>query len=213
MDVAQILPRPSERALFLGATGTGKTTLAISLIRLVRFHVPIHILDIKGDEALELPGAVVIERARVYETVDAPVKVYQPEPNELLNAKVLDEWLRRRYDEGGPSLTYIDELLGLGIQQKPLPGLLALLTRGRSRGTALWATTQRPAWVSRYVFSEIQHFYIFSLTDLRDRRRVAEFTYPSVIEPLREKHSFFYYRVGGECPRILKLQKGGRAVV
>ncbi|HID28380.1 MAG TPA: hypothetical protein EYP19_00060, partial [Desulfobacterales bacterium] len=148
MDVAQILPRPSERALFLGATGTGKTTLAISLIRLVRFHVPIHILDIKGDEALELPGAVVIERARVYETVDAPVKVYQPEPNELLNAKVLDEWLRRRYDEGGPSLTYIDELLGLGIQQKPLPGLLALLTRGRSRGTALWATTQRPAWVS-----------------------------------------------------------------
>jgi hypothetical protein len=53
-------------------------------------------------------------------------------------------------------------------------GLTSWLTRGRSRRQSFLGGTQRPAWVSRFVFSESDYLSIFSLNLKEDRKRMYE---------------------------------------
>lgn len=61
------------------------------------------------------------------------------------------------------------------MQGRAGSGLIALLTRGRSKGISVLMSTQRPAWLSRFCFTEAQKYYIYRLTDRRDSKVLGEY--------------------------------------
>jgi len=161
-------------------------------------RIQIDILDTKFEPKFErLPMHEVVENFSLLDKCTAPVRIYRPTAQELLDQELLDAYLQWRY-ENAPDLTYIDELNSLGITAKPRPGLLNLLTRGRSRESALWMGSQRPAWVSRFAFSEASKFFVFYLNDEDDRARVVKFTTKELMQSPRYDYGFWYYRVGSK---------------
>lgn len=190
--------------MILGATGSGKTEFAIYLLGFLVGRTQIDILDTKIEPAFErLPGCEVVESFSLLDKCTAPVRIYRPVAGEQLDYELLDAYCQWRY-ENAPNLTYIDELNSLGATTKPRPGLLNLQTRGRSRQASLWMSSQRPAWVTRFSFSETQRFFVFYLNDEDDRARVVKFTRKELIEPPREEFGFWYYKVGTRQPEQFK---------
>jgi hypothetical protein len=78
----------------------------------------------------------------------------------------------------------------------------ALLTQGRSKNIPLITLSQRPVWLSRFVFSEADFFQIFWLNDTRDRKTVNSFTPFSLEKRLPDYHSF-WYNVGRDTTNVL----------
>jgi hypothetical protein len=52
--------------------------------------------------------------------------------------------------------------------------------------------TQRPSWVSRFVFSEADFFSVFHMNDRRDRKTIEEFVPIDLEKPLGEHHSHWF---------------------
>ena len=68
----------------------------------------------------------------------------------------------------------------------------ALLTQGRSKKIPMIVVTQKPSWVSQFVFSEADFFSVFHLNDWRDRQRVMEFVPADLSNDLPEHYSHWH---------------------
>jgi hypothetical protein len=72
----------------------------------------------------------------------------------------------------------------------------ACLTQGRSRRIPMIVLSQRPVWLSRFVFSEADFFQVFDLTHIKDMDKVAEYIRDDdrkqLEAPLKDFHSFYY---------------------
>jgi DNA helicase HerA-like ATPase len=51
----------------------------------------------------------------------------------------------------------------------------AVLTQGRSKRIPMIVLSQRPVFMSRFVFTEADYFQVFNLTDDEDQKRVRSF--------------------------------------
>jgi hypothetical protein len=67
-----------------------------------------------------------------------------------------------------------------------------LLVQGRSKRIPLTVLTQRPVWVSRYIFSEATFFQVFALSDRRDKQTVEAIVPVDLDERLPDYHSHYY---------------------
>lgn len=68
---------------------------------------------------------------------------------------------------------YVDE--AYHVQHKGLENqLVKLLTQGRSKRITMVCGVQRPAWVSRFVFSEAVHLFCFQCGDRRDLKALRD---------------------------------------
>lgn len=184
-----LIPERGERALLVGQTGSGKTTLATWLIQRLA-HYPRIVIDTKHEpKFLGLPDTAVVED---WEAV-APLLRRSPLPRHVVvrpsltiatDPEALDGLLMSHYRHLRGVPIYIDEGYQLHVNGRAGPGLMALLTRGRSRGITTIIGTQRPAWLSRFCFTECQRFYVLRTIDRQDRKRVAEVTpYPVDVVP------------------------------
>lgn len=189
-----LLLKPGERGLIVGKTGSGKTFGATFLLRYL--PRPILILDTKGDTNLPLsfPPADTDQQHDLWSgRYDAPVTLVTPTAEQVVDVAQLDDWLAQA---PAPATVYIDELYqvhnGAG---RAGPGLVGLLTRGRSRGISVLMSTQRPAWVSRFCLTETENFYVYRLSDPTDRDRLARLTAPQINRIPRRFH-FWFYRQG-----------------
>lgn len=199
MDAADIAPGLTDRAFFVGMTGSGKSYLARALLQ-PRTYVAIW--DGKGDvrwagyrrfETLE-----ALERATM-NPVRCPRFIYAPKPTELRDQATREayfDWLYERQN----TLCYIDEIYSVAPSRRDdiPPGLHAMLTRGRARRTPVWAAVQRPSWVDRSFLTEAEHAYLFRLQDPQDRQRVqAIWGLPAeALGPEQPKRDFWYARLG-----------------
>jgi hypothetical protein len=184
----------------MGRTGSGKTALALFLLARANFHQkPYYIVDYKGDNHIG-----DIDRAKqigLNETPRQPgLYVVRPLPHEQDQAEA---WLWRVYNQEDTGL-YFDE-----AYMVPDEGAFpAILTQGRSKRINSIIITQRPAWISRFVFSEASQFAAFHLNDSDDRKKLWRFLPPDKIvrKRLPDYHST-WYDVGsndltllGPCP-------------
>ncbi len=197
----QLLLKEGKRVVVVGKTGSGKSFLIKNLIYTSSVF-PILLVDTKVDknfdEFLDFLGVTIAEDAEtaISSIIRFPFVIYRPNPNELLNVEKIDSVLQFMYDFINPSAIIIDEAYTLHSYTNIPRGYFSIITRGRSRGITVVSGMQRPKFVSRFILSEADEFYIFTLNDVEDRERVFDIIqFDEIIDKKLEKYHFFYYSI------------------
>lgn len=198
---------PTERVTLVGRTGSGKTYAARSL--LAKRHRLI-VIDPK-DELLEPAWNLEDYTDRLARDLLAgkPARIRVTAP-----VGELPDWevsYRLAYMAAGPTqpvAVYTDEVYGVvNPGSKPGPWFTAVYTRGRTRYCSAWAATQRPTWVPRFLFSEADWLLCFLLSELQDRKRMAEVMGPLVEMAPPTRYGFWLKNVYWKAPILAKQIK------
>lgn len=178
-------PKPDERTVIIGKTGSGKTQFGVYVLSTRDYDVrPWFVVDFKGDKLFPLMEMT-------------PYSLGQPLPTEpgLYWIRVipgeddlLSQFFLAVYNQENCGI-FIDEGYMLPYQDK---WFRALQTQGRSKNIEVITLTQRPARLDLTIFSEASYFAIFGLTLKDDKKRVYEFTEGLEIKRLPKFHSLWY---------------------
>lgn len=165
------LPNDSQRYLGLGKTGSGKSQAGLwQLSERSYTEIPWTIVDFKQDKLIaQIPYTTELQ---LNEFPEGPgLYVIRPLPDD---SEALDEYLMKVWHSENHGL-FIDEGYMIGNGKGDSRAFRAVLTQGRSKRIPMITLSQRPAWLSRFAFSEADFFQVFWLNDVEDRKRVADF--------------------------------------
>jgi hypothetical protein len=180
------LPKPSDRVVFIGPTGSGKTYLAQ---RVLSKYEQVIVIDGKHDHdtwrAWERNPAVI--KATSLKTLEQGCNtmkkeggaiLYRPPKEHLRQANVecLDQVFELAFSRGH-TLVYIDDLVLLARNSaafSKLPSYQDCVTCGRSKGVGIWSSIQRPARVPLIAMTESEHQFAFYLRNGSDREVVED---------------------------------------
>lgn len=186
---------PHDRALFVGRTGSGKTTLARAMLPAYpRFAV----FDPK--RTYTMPGVPTVERFDAKldrQIVRLPFERHRRGEHARWGDELYKAW------RAGNRILYIDEVAGLSKVYPPLPELAWAVKTGRERGVGVWAGSQRPKMIPSDLYTESEHFFIFDLQFASDRARVSSFTNPHVYKSIinLKDYAYVYYHVSTDSMR------------
>lgn len=189
------LPDDTQRVAIVGRTGSGKTVAALWQLSLRSYDTrPWIVFDFKGDRNIAR-----IPRARVVSINEPPPKtpgvfIVRPLPHQN---DELDDYLWRIWSQENTGL-YFDE----GYMVSKSEPFRALLTQGRSKNIPLIVLTQRPVWITRFVWSESDFIQLFSLSNLQDRKVMRDML-PKVPTDLPAYHSI-WHDVGKDASFLLR---------
>jgi hypothetical protein len=186
------LPGPEHRVAIVGRTGSGKTIAALWHLSNADFDErPYIILDYKNDEHI---NAIARAYDLDYDTI--------PEEPGIFILKVLpgekeqvSEWFKKVWEHEDLGVL-IDEGYMVDPQDQ---WFNACLTQGRSKKISMIVLSQRPVWLSRFVFSEADFFQVFDLTHSKDMDKVREYVRDDERRQLDQElaeYNSFYYDVG-----------------
>lgn len=188
-DKSVRLPGPTHKLAIVGRTGSGKTVAAVWHLSNADFDVrPWVILDYKNDELINR-----IERAEIIEYDELPsepgIYILKVRPGE--EDKVSD-WFKRVWERENLGVL-VDEGYMVDARDE---WFNACLTQGRSKQISMIILSQRPVWLSRFVFSETDFFQVFDLTHSDDFKKVRQYVRDDerqqLDKPLSNFHSFYY---------------------
>lgn len=201
-----LIPETGERALIVGMTGSGKTAFFTWLARRI-VAAPIIIYDTKIEPKFaELPHSIIVETteeiAQAVETGEHDYIVCRPGIELLNDPRELDaRYLLHHYHHLQGLPCYIDEAYMFHVNSQAGPGLMALMTRGRSKGITTIVSSQRPSRISRFCITEINRAYIFRLQDKKDRVRIDDLIPDFSDLPIPGKHHFYFMEIGGDAEK------------
>lgn len=186
------LPGVSDRTVIIGRTGSGKTVGGLWHLSLQPIdEMPWIVIDFKRDEAIAaIPYASYI---RIGEIPEAPgIYILQPRPVSE-DQERLSEHMSAILERGDVGI-FVDE----GFMMARDDGLNTILMQGRSKRIPVILCTQRPVYVSRFVFSEASFVQVFHVLDRRDRKVISEFTplFREDEDQELEPYHSWYYDVG-----------------
>lgn len=194
------LPRFDKRTAILGSTGSGKTQFAVWLLSSRDFHKrPWIIFDFKGDELIEAIGPTEIN---VYGAPPKKPGLYVVRPIPERDDLAVQDFLWRIWRQENTGI-YIDE----GYMISKGAALNACLTQGRSKRIEMMILSQRPVWLSKFVFSEASYFAVMNLTIEDDRKHVGGYTGGTQINLLPKFHTL-WYDCDGQKAQVLKPVPG-----
>lgn len=194
---------PNDRAIFIGGTGSGKTTLAKFVITQSPKWKAVY--DAKG--YINWRGFQIYDSLEMIRQSARERIIYQPSIEEENDYQTQDAFFNLIYQQKN-RLLYVDEAYALLGDTRPSPYLKACLTRGRERGISTYVATQRPSGIPIILLSESEHYFIFRLNWPADRKRVAQVTgidedFQATLQP----HEFIYANPSrGITTQKLKLQ-------
>lgn len=217
MRLSDILPGWTNRAVFVGMTGSGKTTLAGRMTRFYKFAV---VLDIKADlNAKDFSGFVVTttiaDLVKKGNSGKCPKILFRPDRADArINAiretnSVVQQFFEYIYTRGN-CVCLVDECAAVASGQFMPDAYFDLMQRGRSKNIMTFSLTQRPAFVPNVIFSESEDKYIFRLDLFADRKKVELFTGIDEKEIFALKKREFYHARLGEVSEKLNLQLKGK---
>jgi hypothetical protein len=161
------LPSIQDRTVIIGATGSGKTVAGLwHLSRQPIDQMPWLIIDYKGDDNISsIPYAQHV-------AIGAPLLngVYVVHPM-LRDKEALEQQLWNIWNQEQTGIL-VDE----GFMLADSEAFNTILMQGRSKRIPVIVLTQRPVFVSRFVFSEASFIQVFRVIDKRDRKTISEFT-------------------------------------
>lgn len=180
------LPNRSQRITVIGRTGSGKTVLGSWVLATAPFHLqPYIILDYKSEELLN--GVDRIREIGIQDRLPKRPGVYIIKLRPKLDDDLVEEFFFRVWERHEIGL-FLDETFNV-----PNKGAIeGILTQGRSLKIPVIALTQRPAWVSRYFFSEADFFAVFHLNVAEDRARVRQIVGENLERKLPDFYSHYY---------------------
>lgn len=190
------LPGNTHRHAIIGRTGSGKTQAGSWFLSHAPFDKqPYVVFDYKGDDLLnsipyikELRLGDVPKKPGLY--ITHPI----PEKDDAVVEKYLwDIWSKEKIG------LYFDETYMIPDG----PAFKTILTQGRSKRIPVIACTQRPRFITRFLFSEADFYSVFHLNDLPDIKRVEEMLPGSLTDRLPPYHSR-YYDVGNDLTFVMK---------
>ena len=189
MSEAIRLPGPTHKTAIVGRTGSGKTVAAVWLLSQSDFDErPWIVLDYKHDELINsITRAEPVTYDELPELPGVYILTVLPGEEERV-----DEWFKSVWEREN-----IGVLIDEGYMIDPRSQWFnACLTQGRSKHISMVILSQRPVWLSRFVFSEADFFVVFDLTHVDDLKTVSKFIKDDerhlLERPLAPHHSFFY---------------------
>lgn len=189
-----------KRALVAGRTGSGKSTLGNWLLNRSTGHYVI--LNPKWTASYNaLPDLVTVKFRGLHDCgkiADAMMKYryvnVEPQSTaadpQTLDAIVL--WIHDNFRDIG---LCVDELYSLHNNGRAGEGLIGWLTRGRELHQSFIGMTQRPAWISQFLFSESDYIGGMALNLEKDRKRMVEMTGHAEFEKHLQPHHWLWYDV------------------
>lgn len=196
---ADVTLYPGSRGFICGASGSGKTTFALELV--LGMQGPRVIVNTKHDPGIdkfcETWGWEVVDYLPDWGSIEEDVCV-RPDPSLLVNdGELIDKWLGGALHAKYVLSIYLDEGYQVGAKSnKKGEGVTRLWTLSRAKGFTCLLGSQRPAWLSLFVLTESDRYYIGRLALDDDRKRMAEVTGdPRVLQIQQPKH--FWYCVPG----------------
>ncbi len=202
MKATQKYPKISvgKRAVIAGQTGSGKSVLAKWLL----MRSPGHwiILNPKWTSAYnDIDDANVIEGID-YSKIESSITkhrftIVNPFGNESTPA-TLDEFVEDIHNTYNSVGLCCDELYTMHTNGRPGPGLVGWLTRGRELQQSFLGLTQRPAWISRFVFSEADYIGSMRLNLPEDRKKMYDVVGNKIIKEKLAKYKWFWYDVNAD---------------
>lgn len=208
-----------QHVILLGKTGSGKTTLALELMRerIAERDAMVAALGTKPrDQTLRRTGWPVVKvwpptyAQRVTHHLIFWPPYSKPSTARNTTRPRVVEFLDEIMIEGGWTL-FVDEMAYL-VETLGLRWVLDEYWNGaRSSGISLIAGTQRPAWLARSAVSQGDWGISFRINDLEDRRRAGEILgdrarYSEVIGGLR-RHQFVMVRTVTDTAVISELPR------
>jgi len=179
------LPTPDKRTSVVGSTGSGKTQFAVWLLSTRDFNTrPWVIFDFKGDKLIGDLGATEISVANKPPTKPG-LYIVKPLPGDEV---LVSQFLMRCHQQENIGI-YIDE----GYMLPKLDRWFrACLTQGRSKLIEMIILSQRPVWMDKYVFTEANHFAVFKLNSIDDRKHMRNFLDGDTPNVLPKYHCLWY---------------------
>ena len=221
--------KPGEHVSIIGATGNGKTTLALQLLKATAHpKLPAVILAMKPkDDTIDKYRADAKAEGIDYRLtrtwpprkslwtpgtphgwVLSPKHTFDPYRDSPDHTEIFDRALLDSYKRGN-RIIFADEAvsltkeLGLGLSMD------TLWTKGRSMKCGMWAATQRPAWVPRNMFDQSTHLFLDYPADKQTRDRYKEISGvdPEVIlralrQSSEEEFAWVYVKPNGRRSQI-----------
>lgn len=217
---------PSEHVFICGGTGSGKSVLAD--VYTAGATETVIKIDIKDDTFSRRRDGEPLWRGLVenedFEVVNSLEAVKKSEYNKIIYVPPFEEQTLEHYDDlaryvytNGDMRLWIDELMLFteGAQRYP-QFLKAILVSGRSRRATVTMCSQRPMAIPAICIANAQHFFVFSMNNDQDRKKMADVTGCKRFIERPEKYAFWYYREGDDPEdvrqwrlKIENMQKGG----
>lgn len=182
---------PDEHVLILGPTGSGKTRMALDALGAVSSEKnPAIVFAMKPrDSTLE-----EFAEAHDFQTVafwpPALSKKWRPKKPKGYLLKPPHNmrdiyWTRQKHHDvfqeaildsyaKGNRILFADETYSLTNELQLGDELVTVWTKGRSMNCAVWAASQRPAFIPTWAYSQSTHFFISYDPDKRSRKRYEE---------------------------------------
>lgn len=180
------LPDNTQRMTVIGRTGTGKSVLGFWALSKADFDSqPWVIVDYKNEELINS-----VDRIKEIGLNEVPKHggLYKVHPHPT-DEEGIDRWFWKAWERENCGIL-IDE--GTMVP-KESAGLRACLTQGRSKHVPIITLSQRPVWLSRYVFTQADFHAVFHLNDVKDEQAIGSFMPRGILsERLPEYHSRFY---------------------
>lgn len=194
----------SDRWLFLGMTGCGKTTAVQQLIRELRELYPeaaTYVLDSKGDDKFDgWAGLSESDEPPSIDLAPGEMQVWRPGVD---NLRAYDEWLGAILKRRRPAIVNINELSSVAPKPDKTPdNLPRLLKQGRSLGICCIVESQEWAGVPRQVRNMATHLVRFGLNDEFDARQADRMLGRSERQEPKNTFGFFYSRVNKSPRRV-----------
>jgi hypothetical protein len=192
---------PGQRAILSGRTGSGKSTLAAWLLSRSPQHWvifnPKHTAAYRNlDDSIvfkKFDARAILARIKKQKFVVLNFRGAEASP-EFMDAVL--EWLHEHVKDVG---VCCDELYTMHSSAgRAGDGLIAWLTRGRELRQSFLGLTQRPAWISRFLFSEADFIGAMDLVLEDDRKRMVSETGADHFMDRLHNHRWLWYTVADD---------------
>lgn len=223
MHISEIVPVRDEngapRALFAGMNGSGKTTLMLKVIVEIRKEPGNFMVILDTDHMwnyqpmrkwkYEPDVPILIRKPSDLKSFDSGCFIYRPSHPAMQDPGVgaIFRWAMEYKNVD----IVVDEVNDFHKNGVPEEEFGRCIKQGRKQQVRLIMGAQRTHNLPLICITESRYFYVFHLTNIRDRERLRDEVHPVLIIPADlEHHDFWVMKKGLKVPIYINGMPGDR---